>query len=110
MVEICHDVSDGGIAVALAEMVIAGGIGLALTAPDAADHGWWFGEDQGRYILAVDQKDGQKLLSDAQEAGVSAQQIGVSGGEVLNLGREGTVSVATLRETADDWLATYMDA
>jgi phosphoribosylformylglycinamidine synthase subunit PurL len=109
-VGICHDVSDGGIAIALAEMVMAGGNGITLSVPDTADHGWWFGEDQGRYILAVDQKDGQKLISDAREANVPAQQIGVSGGEVLDLGREGTISIASLRDAAEDWLATYMDA
>ena len=109
-VKICHDVSDGGIAIALAEMVLAGGNGITLSAPDAADHGWWFGEDQGRYILAVDQKDGQKLISEAREANVPAQQIGISGGEVLDLGPEGTISIATLRNAAEAWLATYMDA
>jgi len=109
-VSICHDVSDGGIAVALAEMVMAGGNGVTLSVSDTADHGWWFGEDQGRYILAVDQSAGQKLISDAQEANVPARQIGVSGGEVLELGREGAISITSLREAAERWLATYMDA
>jgi phosphoribosylformylglycinamidine synthase II len=109
-VKICHDVSDGGIAVALAEMVMAGGKGITLSVSDTADHGWWFGEDQGRYILAVDQSAGQKLISDSREANVPAQQIGVSGGEVLELGREGAISITSLREAAERWLATYMDA
>jgi phosphoribosylformylglycinamidine synthase II len=109
-VRICHDVSDGGIAVALAEMVMAGGKGITLSVSDTADHGWWFGEDQGRYILAVDQSAGQKLISDSREANVPAQQIGVSGGEVLELGREGAISITSLREAAERWLATYMDA
>jgi phosphoribosylformylglycinamidine synthase len=109
-VRICHDVSDGGIAVALAEMVMAGGKGITLSVSDTADHGWWFGEDQGRYILAVDQSAGQKLISDAREANVPAQQIGVSGGEFLELGDEGAISITTLREATEHWLSTYMDA
>jgi phosphoribosylformylglycinamidine synthase len=109
-VRICHDVSDGGFAVALAEMVMAGGNGITLSVSDTADHGWWFGEDQARYILAVDQSAGEKLISDAREANVPAQQIGVSGGEVLELGREGAISITSLREAAERWLATYMDA
>ncbi|MDE0781464.1 MAG: phosphoribosylformylglycinamidine synthase II, partial [Alphaproteobacteria bacterium] len=81
-----------------------------LSVSDTADHGWWFGEDQGRYILAVDQNAGQKLISDAREANVPAQQIGISGGQVLELGREGAISITSLREAAERWLSTYMDA
>jgi phosphoribosylformylglycinamidine synthase len=103
-------VSDGGIAVALAEMVMAGGNGVTLSVSDTADHGWWFGEDQGRYILAVEKSASQKLISDAREANVPAQHIGVSGGEVLELGREGAISITSLRETSERWLAAYMDA
>jgi phosphoribosylformylglycinamidine synthase len=48
-----HDVSDGGLFVALAEMALAGGIGLDLDAGVPGDAAWAFGEDQGRYILTV---------------------------------------------------------
>ena len=48
-VRACHDVSDGGLLVAVAEMALAGGVGATLVAGDAA---FWFGEDQGRYVLA----------------------------------------------------------
>ena len=54
LVSAVHDVSDGGIAVALAEMAMAGGIGAEVEGNDkytAAQ--WWFGEDQGRYIVTV---------------------------------------------------------
>ena len=54
-VRACHDVSDGGLLVAVAEMALAGGIGVRLsTGPrDIPGHAFWFGEDQGRYVLAV---------------------------------------------------------
>ena len=50
-----HDVSDGGLLIALAEMAIAGGIGAELLAAPGAivPHAWWFGEDQARYIVTV---------------------------------------------------------
>jgi phosphoribosylformylglycinamidine synthase len=45
-----HDVSDGGLAVALAEMALAGGQGAEVEAhPGYSQAAWWFGEDQGRY-------------------------------------------------------------
>src|SRR5207247_10578894 len=50
-----HDLSDGGLLIALAEMAIASAIGAQLlSAPTAmVPQAWWFGEDQGRYIVTV---------------------------------------------------------
>ncbi len=51
----CHDVSDGGLLVAVAEMALAGdtGVDLLPRAGGGAPHAFWFGEDQARYVLAV---------------------------------------------------------
>ena len=49
-----QDISDGGLMIAMAEMVMAGQCGAKITPPDSGSvHGWAFGEDQARYILAV---------------------------------------------------------
>ena len=50
-----HDISDGGLLVAVAEMALAGGLGVALdAAPEGLPaHAVWFGEDQGRYVVAA---------------------------------------------------------
>jgi phosphoribosylformylglycinamidine synthase II len=109
-VRICHDVSDGGIAVAVAEMILAGSVGVTMSVPETADHGWWFGEDQARYIVAVDNKTAMKIEADAKSGGIATMQIGVSGGKVLNLGPEGELPVNTLRDAAEGWLPAYMDA
>ena len=54
LVRACHDVSDGGLLVAVAEMAMAGGTGARMSAHprDIPGHAFWFGEDQGRYVLA----------------------------------------------------------
>ena len=54
-----HDVSDGGLLVAIAEMALAGGLGVELDAIPAPlpPHALWFGEDQARYLLAVAPED-----------------------------------------------------
>ena len=50
-----HDLSDGGLLVALAEMAMASGIGAELEAPSGQlPHAFWFGEDQGRYVITVE--------------------------------------------------------
>ena len=55
MATAAHDVSDGGLLVALAEMAMASGIGATLDAApdDIPAHAFWFGEDQARYVVTV---------------------------------------------------------
>ncbi|HQT46644.1 MAG TPA: phosphoribosylformylglycinamidine synthase subunit PurL [Acidocella sp.] len=72
-VKACHDLSDGGLLVALAEMAMAGETGAAITATESS-HAFWFGEDQARYVLAVE--NGATLLAAAQAAGIPAQHLG----------------------------------
>jgi len=105
----CHDVSDGGLLVALAEMAIETGIGAALLAIPAGipAHAFWFGEDQGRYVLAV--ADGARLLHDADAAGVPARMLGRSGGGALALAGGLSISVAQLRETSERTLPALME-
>jgi phosphoribosylformylglycinamidine synthase II len=104
----CHDVSEGGLLVTVAEMAMASGIGASLTAPEGAPalHALAFGEDQGRYVIALE--DGQSLVSKAKSAGVPAALLGRTGGGELTLGGAGTISVARLKAACEAWLPTYM--
>jgi len=81
----CHDLADGGLAVALAEMALAGGLGARLErpAPAVSGAGWWFGEDQGRYLVTVPEAVSPALIAEARSAGVPARQIGLTGGDAL---------------------------
>jgi phosphoribosylformylglycinamidine synthase subunit PurL len=92
-----HDVSDGGAGVALAEMALAGGIGMAMIiVPQIANPAAiMFGEDQGRYIVTT--SDGAAVMARARAAGVDAVPIGITGGDALSfdlLGRGGVQSVS----------------
>jgi phosphoribosylformylglycinamidine synthase len=79
-----HDVADGGIAVAIAEMALAGNIG-ALVQPSGRGHAakQFFAEDQGLYVATVD--DGYLLdfLTGADVAGVQVEPIGRTAGQRL---------------------------
>jgi len=102
----CHDLSDGGLLVALAEMAMAGGAGVALT--PVGDHGFWFGEDQARYVLAV--RDGADLLAAAQAAGVPAQMLGSSDATAhLTLPDRTTISLDALRAAHEAFFPAWMD-
>ncbi len=109
----CHDVSDGGLLVAVAEMALASGIG-ALIEPcaEARDekvvplHAWLFGEDQGRYIVAA--PDAETVLAAASGANVPACRIGTTGGQALTLVGAETILLTELREVHEGWLPAYM--
>jgi phosphoribosylformylglycinamidine synthase len=91
-----HDCADGGLLVALAEMAMGSGIGARLSpAPEGIPaHGFWFGEDQARYVLAV--ADGAALIAKAKAAGVQARLIGTAGGGDLVLPDGTAISVSKL--------------
>ena len=105
----CHDVADGGLLVALAEMALASGLGMALAAPPApaVAHGFWFGEDQGRYVVATAAPEA--VLEAARAAGVPARTVGrVEADPRLTLPGEVPISLETLRQAHEAWLPRYM--
>jgi len=103
-----HDVSDGGLLVALAEMAMAGGIGAELDRAPLTAHAFWFGEDQGRYVVTVKPSVAEKVLSRARSCGIPARQLGFTGTDALTLQDERPILVAKLRERFESWLPAYM--
>ena len=93
-----HDVSDGGVLVAAAEMALVGGRGVALEAgaTDIPAHAFWFGEDQARYLVAVPKADVERVQNVANTANISAQILGWVGGDALTLPGETPVPLAEL--------------
>jgi phosphoribosylformylglycinamidine synthase II len=107
LVTATHDISDGGLLVALAEMAMASGIGAVLEAPSALPaHAFWFGEDQGRYVVTA--KDANAIVQRAKAAGVPVTRLGATGGKILAFGDERPIAVAQLRERFEAWLPAYM--
>ena len=109
-VSACHDISDGGLLVALAEMAMAGNLGADVAAPAAGPplHAWLFGEDQGRYLISTG--DPEAVLADAQGAGVRVSRIGTTVGDRLTVGGTYAIWIAELRDANEGWLPGYMAA
>ena len=104
-----HDVSDGGLAVALAEMAMSSGIGARLTMPGSGSRtGFWFGEDQARYVVTVPAAEAERVLSEAKLAGVPAVRLGEAGGASLQFDAEAGVAVAALKAAHEAWLPQLM--
>ena len=104
----CHDVSDGGILVALAEMAMASGVGARMmTHPrDIPGHAFWFGEDQARYLVAV--PDHAAFVRIAEAAGIPAVRLGTSGGQDLTLPDGGSIAIAALKAANERFFPTWM--
>ena len=107
-----HDLSDGGLAIGAAEMALGAKLGLKLGASPkgAATHGWLFGEDQGRYLIAAQGEALKLLLEKAEEHSVPVLQIGTFGGQRFQMGELIDVSLDDLRKAHEDWLPGYMAA
>ncbi|MDR3326289.1 MAG: phosphoribosylformylglycinamidine synthase subunit PurL [Rhodospirillaceae bacterium] len=107
-----HDISDGGLLVAIAEMSIASGIGAIINAPqnEMLSHAWYFGEDQCRYVLTVSPDLASIVLSTAKFNKISVQVIGKTGGDSLILNGEEGISVTELKQLNDYWLPDFMES
>ncbi|MFL5096262.1 MAG: phosphoribosylformylglycinamidine synthase subunit PurL [Xanthobacteraceae bacterium] len=105
-----HDVSDGGLLVALAEMAMASGIGARLEAPSStiAPHAFWFGEDQARYVVTARRSAAETIEQDAAAVGVSIRRLGSTGGETLTVSGERPILVGELKKRFEAWLPAYM--
>jgi phosphoribosylformylglycinamidine synthase len=105
-----HDVSDGGLLIALAEMAISSGIGAQLLAAPGATvpHAWWFGEDQARYIVTVPAAEAGLVLAKMRGASVACMRIGTTGGDAVAVAGESPVPVEKLNAAFERWLPAYM--
>ena len=105
-----HDCSDGGLAVAVAEMAMASEIGVTLDSVPAGVPacGWLFGEDQGRYVLAAPAASVPALIAAATAACVPLACIGATGGTDLVLPGEPGIPVGVLSKAHEDWMPAYM--
>jgi len=83
LVTAAHDVGEGGLGVALAEMAIAAGVGFS--AARVADHAQLFGESVGRVVVAANADDLTEVLARAEAAGVESARIGLATGDRLTI-------------------------
>ena len=108
-----HDLSDGGLAVALAEMAMASGIGATIDSPIGFSPApVFFGEDQGRYLLTIRESADPitALIARADDLGVSLARIGTTGGAQLKLGIARAISVQELKSAYEGWFPRFMES
>ncbi|MER9916084.1 MULTISPECIES: phosphoribosylformylglycinamidine synthase subunit PurL [unclassified Mesorhizobium] len=114
VVTAAHDLSDGGLAIALAEMATASGIGATIPGLAGTDPiPVWFGEDQGRYVLTLSvdpqSKEWDAIREEQSKLGIFAPWIGSTGGNELKLGDARAIPVSELTAAHEGWFPNFMD-
>ena len=104
----CHDLSDGGLALALAEMCMASGLGADVDLGEGPPHALLFGEDQGRYLVSVSADQASWIALNAESAGLRFRRLGWVGGNTLTVGPLISISVSQLQHAHESWFPEYM--
>lgn len=108
-VSACHDISDGGLLVALAEMTYATGIGSTVTFPQTIDPAFFaFGEDQARYLITVPPEHRESLTEEAALKEVPLTLLGKTGGSRLSVSGLLDSSVEDIRTAHEQFLPALM--
>ena len=103
-----HDISDGGIALTIAEMCMSGKIGANITTNliDAERIKFLFGEDQARYVIEVKSADYDNIVKLAKEKEVSLLQIGSTKAENLTID-DMKITVEDMLTLNNKWFHNY---
>ena len=98
LVTAAHDISDGGLAVSIAEMGIFGSLGaqIDLSVLSGSIHEIWFSEAQSGIILTCQPNQKEPLMKHLSQGGVDVAQIGTVQGDALNFEGVGSVSLDQL--------------
>lgn len=109
-VSTCHDLSDGGLITGLADMAMAGGVGVSVTVDDTLPlHAQLFSESQARYLVATDADTAEQIRKEAKDAGIPVTVLGETGGDsVVVNGGAVKLDLKALKAAHEGWLPNYM--
>ena len=107
-IKAAHDISDGGLLVALAEMALSGNLGADINIPESDTLlAWAFGEDQARYLVQVE--DAVKFQALLDEHNLKGHQIGTTKySQILTVGPDVTISLEEIRQCYESKLPEMM--
>ena len=110
LVESSHDVSLGGIIVAVSKMCIKGKIGIKIKKIKSLINKfeYFFGEDQGRYIIEINQENFKKVKEILNKNSVHFDELGITTEKDMIIDDETKVSIEELKDQYNNWLRKYM--
>ena len=109
LVESSHDVSNGGLIVALSEMAISSNYGVKIQKPKKLSnlYEYFFGEDQGRYVLEIDPNNLEKVVKRLKDNNIYYENIGIVQKDYFEIEDELKINVKSLYELNNEWYNTY---
>ena len=105
-----HDISEGGILVAITKMCISGNKGININKPQSLINHfeYFFGEDQGRYLIEIKKEDLNKVKSVLEENSVYFNEFGLVQEKNVVIKDKLNVTIDELAKTNKNWLSNYM--
>ena len=110
LIDTCHDVSLGGILIAISKMCIKGKKGIKFNPIKGLINKfeYFFGEDQGRYVIEVSKTNLDKTKQILEENSVHYDEIGTVDKSNIILDNNTNLSVDELENENKNWLRKYM--
>ena len=103
----CHDISEGGVALAIAELCLANKKGIEVELKKKlSPEKFLFGEDQSRYLLVINEKKEFETL--AKKNNITYDKIGIVTGDHLNFKDLFSISVTRLLDLNSKWFKDYL--
>ena len=111
LIHICKDISDGGLAIALAEICIMSNVGCEVQKPDEINiNSWLYGEDQGRYIIISEKTNTGKIIIEAKKKNILVSSIGKitdEGFAIKHNEKKQEISIENLSNLRNNWFNNY---
>jgi phosphoribosylformylglycinamidine synthase II len=111
LIHICKDISDGGLAIALAEICIMSNVGCEVQKPDEINiNSWLYGEDQGRYIVISEKTNTGKIIIEAKKRNILVSSIGKitdEGFAIKHNEKKQEISIENLSNLRNNWFNNY---
>ena len=104
-----HDVSTGGLIVALAEMSIGSNIGAKIYKPKRLTNSinYFFGEDQARYIVEINNKNLPKVEKIFKDNNIFFENIGITQSDFFEIEDEFQIKIKDLFKINNEWYNNY---
>ena len=104
-----HDISSGGILVSLAEMSISSGLGLKIYKPKKLSNSfeYFFGEDQGRYLIEISKNNLKKIETFLKQNGVFFEIVAEVQNDIFEIEKTFSLKTKDLRDYNNQWYSKY---
>ncbi len=111
LINSCHDVSLGGILIAIAKMCLMGKKGIKLNPIKDLTNKfeYFFSEDQGRYIIELEKKNVEIVRKILKENSVHYDELGIVSKNLVEFGNEMKLTIEEIEESNKTWFKRYME-